>query len=383
MTKANTDHRSGDGLMSGLKIESGIPNNVPGSNGEDNIDVVGGGTLAGLALRKNSTGAPTPVLVTCQHVMAGKELTLTHTGVEDYYYRDAQGTEIMYHPHRATTNEVGINLDEEPVLQDPINRVYNLVDLATCDVKAGVKVGYNMHDPHHSGTGRSGSGAHATRKIVSGVVEPKVGMEVTLLGAEAGEGTASITAVGLDNQNFGRRYFNGVMEIGIPTRNPYLGDRYFGGGDSGAPVLAKIQDGVYRMVGILFAVGQERQEDDTFRVTKLYAFPASTAQTEAGIIFGEPLPAVPSLNEMDSFDDYVYGDWRALTDFDDVEHRLHNVDLYNSRVRWLGSSVPGAGPNYHWWNASVSPGSANPTSVRFSVRGSPEIDEDFAQGRRW
>ena len=137
----------------------------------------------------------------------------------------------------------------------------------------------------------------------------------------------------------------------------------------------EVQNGVYKMVGIIFAIDGR---DNT-----ILAFPASAAQTAAGITFGEPLPPVPSLNEMDSFDDYAYGTWRALTDFDDVEHRLHNVDLYNSRVRWLGSSVPGTGPNYHWWSVGVPSGNENPTSVRFSVRGSPEIDEDFAQGRRW
>ena len=55
MSKADTEHRgpNGDGLMAGLHIKSGIPNVVPGSNGEDNIDDVGGGTLTGLATRNS------------------------------------------------------------------------------------------------------------------------------------------------------------------------------------------------------------------------------------------------------------------------------------------------------------------------------------------
>ncbi len=60
MSKADTDHGgpSGDGLMAGLNIKSGIPNVVPGSNEEDTIDDVGSGTLTGLATR-NSEGVLT------------------------------------------------------------------------------------------------------------------------------------------------------------------------------------------------------------------------------------------------------------------------------------------------------------------------------------
>ena len=49
MSKADTDHGgpSGDGLMAGLNIKSGIPNVVPGSNEEDTIDDVGSGTANG------------------------------------------------------------------------------------------------------------------------------------------------------------------------------------------------------------------------------------------------------------------------------------------------------------------------------------------------
>ena len=371
MSKADTEHTE---LMSGLRIEGGIP---PSSNPQVPLQKVegGGGTLTGLALRKNTTGAPTPVLVSCQHVVVGKRLSYPPNV---YAYKVADGRECIYYPDASSATHRVSGAIDAVALTDHNNRV----DLATCAVLPNVEVGYLLHDPSHSGTGRTGSGAHAVRKIVRGTVTPEIGTEVTLLGAKAGEGTARITAVDVDRHPAAGKFFDGVMEMDAPTRNTALGEEDFGGGDSGGPVLKKITEGVYRMVGIIFAIKYKEVNGET-KADKVYAFPASAAQTAAGITFGEPLPPVPSLNEMDSFANHAYGDWRALTDFDDVEHRLHNVDLYNSRVRWLGSSVPGAGPNYHWWSVGVPSGNENPTSVRFSVRGSPEIDEDFAQGRRW
>ena len=366
MSKADTDHKNGDGLMSGLGIANGIPNSNPRL--EPTPTLGGGGTLTGLALRDDGT----KVLVTCQHVMAG--YTLENVGgVGVRAYTTARGTERMYHPTMANAHQVSASLVAVPLSSSDPNKV----DLATVGMAASVNASYRLHDPNHSGTGREGSGAHAARRIVSGTVDPAVLMrenkKVTLIGAKTGEGTAYIKGVNLGyGDDYGdqvwvyRRRFVGVMKIFMPDGMTFIN------GDSGSPVLMEVQNGVYKMVGIIFAIDGR---DNT-----ILAFPASAAQTAAGITFGEPLPPVPSLNEMDSFDDYAYGTWRALTDFDDVEHRLHNVDLYNSRVRWLGSSVPGTGPNYHWWSVGVPSGNENPTSVRFSVRGSPEIDEDFRAG---
>ena len=314
------------------------------------------------------------MLVSCQHVVVGKRLSYPPNV---YAYKVADGRECIYYPDASSATHRVSGAIDAVALTDHNNRV----DLATCAVLPNVKVGYLLHDPSHSGSGRTGSGAHAVRKIVRGTVTPEIGMEVTLLGAKAGEGTARITAVDVDRHPAAGKFFDGVMEMDAPTRNTAQGEEDFGVGDSGGPVLKKITEGVYRMVGIIFAIKYKEVNGET-KADKVYALPASAAETAAGITFGEPLP-VPGLNEMDSFDDHVYGRWRALIDFDDEEHYIFNVDLYNSRVRWLGSSVPGAGPSYHWWNASVPPGNANPTSVRFSVRGSPEIDEEFAQGRRW
>ncbi len=366
MGKANTDHKgsNSDGLMAGLRIESGIPK--PKRTNPSNIDAVGGGTLTGLATR-NSDGAK--VLVTCQHVMAGHDFRppFDSKGQPTPYYQDAKGTEIMYHPTRASSNVVGTDLDMEP-LTSSID-VHNRVDFAACEVKSGVKVGYLIHDPNHSGA----NGTHAVRKIVSGVVEPEdaytKNLDVVILGAETGESTSRVVVYDqITTRPIGGQTFRGVTHLSMPTTPVERGD-------SGGPALVKIQDGVYRMLGMVFGTDNE--------LNRVLVIPASTVQTEAGIVFGEPLPPVPSLNEMDSFDNYTYGRWRTLTDFDDEEHYIYNVDLYNSRLRWLGSSVPGAGANYHWWDAVGPSNAANPTSVRFSVRGSPEIDKEFSTGRRW
>ena len=56
MSKADTDHKTPDGLMAGLHIKSGIPK--PKRTNPNNIDTVGGGTLTGLATR-NSEGVLT------------------------------------------------------------------------------------------------------------------------------------------------------------------------------------------------------------------------------------------------------------------------------------------------------------------------------------
>ena len=388
MGEANTDHRGpdDDGLMAGLAIESGIP--YPTSELERGLQReparVGGGTLTGLAIHKDPvTNKETPVLVTCQHVMAGKKLAdrAGRRGLR-YEYKDAQGTERMYHPHRATGNQVGATLDEVSLSKMGINKA----DIATCEIVTNTKVSYLMHDPNHSGTGDT----HATRKIVSGTVDPSEaeerGATVVLLGAEAGEATAYINNSS-KSETLDRRAFGGIIEL-IPTvSGPAIANTVFAqfrSGDSGAPALVEVQPGVYRMLGIVFAAIRG-DSDNPDRTTKLYALPASAAESAASIKFGEPLPGAPLLNEQDTYSRYKYKTYKAMTDFGGQALDLVEAEDYGTLVRWLGPIIPetGAGGERRWWTATAVGGTANPKSVKFVVRGSPNIDKNFAAGRRW
>ncbi len=375
MGRAYVDHKDGDGLMAGLKIQSGIPT---GNTGR--VDGIRQGTLTGLALHKNPIdNTMTRVLVTCQHVMASTEGSNTYENADD----DA----LMYHPEvdktDSTANLVGTNLDAidvEPAA-DRGGRP-NYADIATCDVASGVAVSYRIHDPDHSGTGPTGAGAHAVRKIISGTVEPEVDLDVTYIGYRVGEKTAKISSLVSGVKTHAKMPFQGVAEIhyGFLDRNNPLGGTQVKAGDSGGPVLAKVKgtSGLYRMVGMIFGIEESRGGN----TEKVLILPASAAEREAGIVFGEPLPKL-SLNEMASFGNYTYRKWTNLGDFAGKTFGLGSIDTSGSFLRLSGPNVPDTGGTHPWWNAYIRSGTGAPGSIRLVVGGSPEIDENFAVGRRW
>ena len=100
-------------------------------------------------------------------------------------------------------------------------------------------------------------------------------MELTMMGASRGEGTVTVEEVNRKVQIAGRS-FTGLTLLDCSQR-PVLP------GDSGAACVSKVRDGQYRMSCIVFArvdaAGLEA-----------WAFPASVAERELGITFGDRTP---------------------------------------------------------------------------------------------
>ena len=144
-----------------------------------------------------------------------------------------------------------------------------MADVAYCELANNVNAEFILHDhPNHS-----------SRRIIAGVVQPvdddENPMELTMMGGSGGEGTVAVKEVNKDKQTAGRS-FTGLTLLGCSQR-PVLP------GDSGAACVSKVRDGQYRMSCIVFArvdaAGLEA-----------WAFPASVAQRELGITFGDRTP---------------------------------------------------------------------------------------------
>ena len=145
----------------------------------------------------------------------------------------------------------------------------NVADVAVCELDAGVDAQSIMHDHPN----------HGSRHIVAGVLEPGRGTPVTMLGARSGESTVTVKR---DGERIplihggSTRWFNGVVVIDR-SQNPSQP------GDSGAPyVIEPDADGNYRMCFIGFGGTDNGREG--------FAFPASVAQDELGITFGNRAP---------------------------------------------------------------------------------------------
>ncbi len=141
----------------------------------------------------------------------------------------------------------------------------------------GVTAEFAMHDSSdHSG---------GSRKIIAGVVEPveddENPMQLTMLGARGGEGTVTVEEVNIaatipDNQANSDRRFTGLTLLDCSQR---LAKR----GDSGSACLYRVSDNRYKMSCIVFA-------RKNVSGSKGWAFPASVAEWELGITFGDQVP---------------------------------------------------------------------------------------------
>ena len=192
------------------------------------------------------------MLVTNMHVMAGKGANGA--------IQNPSGNEEMYQGLGNLRDKVGSNLVWEPVSFTGSN----YVDAAMCELEDDVEAEFTLHDvPEHS-----------DRKVIAGAMEPKKNMELTVLSASTGEKTAAVTHTNQED-DFGGVEFDGLIRLRC---NRPLVD-----GDSGSPCLYKVREGVYKMVGVLFAM-------DALYPRTGWAFPASAAERELGITFGKRAP---------------------------------------------------------------------------------------------
>ena len=232
-------------LASGIRIRSGKKK----GNGLETIE---GGTLTGLATR-NSDGKK--VLVTNLHVMAG---------LSDGEPQEPSGNEEMYQESVSADKKVG-SLPawdpDSPAWVPIVDGGDNVADVAMCELDEGVDAAFALHDDsdHMSGA----------RQVAAGVVEPREDMELTFLGATSGEATVTVEDVDADET------IRGVSFAGITVLD--FGQHRNAIGDSGAPYLRQVGPNSYRMSCIHFA--------GTGRIG--WAFPASVAERELGITFGD------------------------------------------------------------------------------------------------
>ena len=234
-------------LVSGIVVLSG-------KTVGNRIEITGTGTLTGLATRDSDDKK---VLVTNLHVMAGVDANGN--------YRNPTGNEEMYQLANTEDKKVG----SAPAWVQMVSGQDNVADVAYCELANNVNAEFILHDhPNHS-----------SRRIIAGVVQPvdddENPMELTMMGGSGGEGTVAVKEVNKDKQTAGRS-FTGLTLLGCSQR-PVLP------GDSGAACVSKVRDGQYRMSCIVFArvdaAGLEA-----------WAFPASVAQRELGITFGDRTP---------------------------------------------------------------------------------------------
>ena len=223
------------------------------------------------------------------HVMAGLD--------DNGNFQDPVGYEEMYQGLANPENKVSSDLAWIPLTSTGTN----YVAVAICELEDGVDAEFQMHDtPRHS-----------NRYIIEGVAAPEVGINVRVLGARTGEVTATIREVNMPLEDFKGRSFGGVMEMSC--------SRMLESGNSGAPVLYEVKEGVYRMVGIAFY--------NNYLRPLAWAIPASAAEEALGITFGERVTLESlGLNEQSSFDESDYGRWQTLTDLSGDALDLLTVD---------------------------------------------------------
>ncbi len=233
--------------MSGIWVESG-------RRVGKNLQRIKGGTLTGLATH---TSTDTRVLVTNLHVLAG----LSNLGE----YRDPSRTEGLYHEVSTSPKKVGSFFASVPIVsgQD------NVADVAICSLDRNVGAEFTLHDhPRHS-----------SRRVIEGVVEPVHDdtnpMELTMLGAAGGEGTVTVKKVN-QRRKAGGRWFTGVTILDSTNRPNEVGD-------SGTPCLYEVSNNRYKMACIAFARA-------TASGVETWAFPASVAERNLGITFGNRAP---------------------------------------------------------------------------------------------
>ena len=220
------------------------------------------GTLTGMATR-NSDGKP--VLVTNLHII-NREWTVS--GDESIYQWDVNDANKVGHlytedgPDGSRDSWVPV---ERGLLQN------NIADVAALELYDDVGAEFALHN--HP--------MHDNRQVIPGVIEPRVGMKLMMLGATSGERTVTVAhtdqIVLVWGTTFtGASILHGDRILSSPVQ----------GGDSGAPCIYQEDDNCYRMCCIAF--GEWHLRDIGLNVGEGFAFPASVAERELGITFGYP-----------------------------------------------------------------------------------------------
>ena len=226
------------------------------------------GTLTGLATR-HSDGKK--VLVTNLHVVSTSGWTVS-------------GSEEMYQWAVNNADKVGRLYTERllggsqeswvPVKTGLLQS--NTADVAALELLPGVDADFDLHDHPN----------HGSRKVIAGVVEPRIGMKLTMLGATSGEGTVTVIRTGA------ARPVDGTGFTGLTILRGDSISRPGQGGDSGAPCLLEDDAGRYRMSCIV--LGGWNLGVPGLNLGEGFAFPASVAEEKLGITFGEPAPPPPA-----------------------------------------------------------------------------------------
>ncbi len=274
-------------LLAGVAITADVPD---GRHTE-----VSAGTLTGLATRNEDNQL---VLVTNIHVMS----SLFRSSTDDF--RNPRGTEVMFQGRNYATDKVGDGLRYYAVTDGNDN----LADVATCDLVDGVTAEFAMH---------SAPFPHTERVVIEGTAEPARTMELTMLGAWSGERTVTVPVLGEPFEVRNRR-FTGVFRA--DGEGPRIVD-----GDSGAPLLLKVREGVYRMVGVMFASSERGNEQ------LAYAFPASVVEHVMGITFGVKLEDLDAAEQM-GFTPTLYNGWEEITDFSGEALGLDAIETHGTGV---------------------------------------------------
>ena len=329
-------------LLAGVAITADVPN---GRHTEVSV-----GTLTGLATRDEDNQL---VLVTNMHVMS----SLFRSSTDNF--RNPRGTEVMFQGRNYATDKVGDGLRYYAVTTGKDN----LADVATCDLVDGVTAEFAMH---------SAPFPHTERVVIEGTAEPARTMERTMLGAWSGERMVTVTVpVLVDPLEVRNRQFTGVFQAN--GGGPRIVD-----GDSGAPLLLKVREGVYRMVGVMFASSERGNEQ------LAYAFPASVVEDAMGITFGVKLEDLDAA-EQRGFTPTLYNGWEEITDFSGDALGLDAIETHGTSVHWLGTAIPSTGGTvrHRWWQAALVTVADVPIGVRLTIHGGADTNPWFTAGKVW
>ena len=248
MGTVNKEHRP---LVSGLLITMG--KRVAGQ-----LQFNGLGTLTGVARKAYGTR----VLVTNLHVVTGSEL-IAVSGNEEMFQEDVPSAIFSNSPPSYTptpSKKVGSSPTGRPIS----NGSNTISDVAMFELESGVDTKFQLH------------GHSSNRQILEGVVDPVENeenpMELVMLGARRGEGIVTVQQVNHTEEIDGIKYA-GLIVVDS-SRRPNAP------GDSGAPYLFQVGPNRYRM-SCIHSFGNGNTG---------WAFPASVAQRELGITFGNRPP---------------------------------------------------------------------------------------------
>ena len=335
-------------LLAGVQIQGGV-------RGERGIIYPSGiGTLTGLAEHEDGH----LMLVTNAHVVSSLGETKNPVGTEVIY----QDTTLT---HVSEANRVSEGELAYVELADGL-RQENIADVAASRLASGVLADFAMHN----------AGAHGNRRIIAGTAEPSVGTSLTMLGSVTGERTVEVTHTNLSTPVEGKGF------VGIAAVN--CGDAEVGDGDSGAPILLRVRDGVYRMVGIAFTRRKITwEEGDPY--WQVLMFPARAAERALNITFGSQLRDL-TLSAQSGFDASRYNPRKALADFSGNALPLESIVAHGAASNWLGNAIPNVTGSviHRWWDVSFTPKvGATPAFASVSVRGGSDARSGFTAGSEW